>query len=78
MTVNREHAENAPWYVDQATLTQKYCQALAGARVSPDTLAPFGAALKRKWGEASPFTRRGEEQIRAIEKDQNKAAESKP
>ncbi len=68
--INGEHAENAPWYADQALLTQKYCQALAGMKVEQDTLAPLIDALKRKWGEESPFTRRGEEQIRAIEKSE--------
>ncbi len=78
VTINREHADNAPWYADQAMLTQKYCQALAGVKVDRDTLPPLITALKRKWGEASPFTRRGLEQIRAIEKVPGHAAVVKP
>ena len=70
VAINGEHAENAPWYADQALLTQSYCQALAGVKVERDTLAPLIAALKRKWGDASPFTRRAQEQIRAIEKSE--------
>ncbi|MEO7936367.1 MAG: tetratricopeptide repeat protein, partial [Dokdonella sp.] len=78
VTINGEHAENAPWYADQALLTQKYCQALAGIKVEHDTLAPLIAALKRKWGEASPFTLRGQEQILAIEKGAGLDAGLKP
>jgi hypothetical protein len=67
--VNQEHADIAPWYADQAALTQKYCQAMAALKVERSTLAPLVAALNKKWGEASPFAHRGLEQVRAIEKN---------
>ena len=78
VTVNREHADIAPWYADQAALTQKYCQAMAGLKVERSTLAPLVAALNKKWGEASPFAQRGLEQVRAIEKDSGRAGVSTP
>jgi tetratricopeptide (TPR) repeat protein len=68
VAVNQEHADKAPWYADQAALTQKYCQALSGTKIERASLAPLLATLKKKWGETSPFTRRGQEQVRAIEK----------
>ena len=68
VSVNQEHADKAPWYADQAALTQKYCQALSGTKIEHASLAPLFATLKKKWGDASPFTRRGHEQVRAIEK----------
>ena len=76
VTVNREHADIAPWYADQATLTQKYCQAMAGLKVELSTLAPLVAALNKKWGEASPFAQRGLEQVHAIERKSGRAGVS--
>jgi tetratricopeptide (TPR) repeat protein len=76
--VNREHADMAPWYADQAALTQKYCQAMAGLKVERSTLAPLVATLNRKWGEASPFAQRGLEQVHAMEKDSGRAGVSTP
>jgi tetratricopeptide (TPR) repeat protein len=78
VTVNREHADIAPWYADQAALTQKYCQAMTGLKVERGTLAPLVAALNKKWGEASPFAQRGLEQVRAMEKDSGRAGGSTP
>jgi tetratricopeptide (TPR) repeat protein len=78
VTVNREHADIAPWYADQATLTQKYCQAMAGLKVERNTLAPLVAALGKKWGEASPFAQRGLEQVHAIERESARAGSSTP
>jgi tetratricopeptide (TPR) repeat protein len=78
VTVNREHADIAPWYADQAALTQKYCQAMAGLKVERTTLAPLVAALNRKWGETSPFAQRGLEQVRAVEKGSGRAGVSTP
>jgi tetratricopeptide (TPR) repeat protein len=66
--VTAEHADIAPWYADQAALTQKYCVALAGTRIERDTLDKPLATLKKKWGESSPFTRRAAEQIQEIGK----------
>ena len=67
VSINQEHAEKAPWYAAQAALTQKYCQALSDTPIEHASLAPLLATLKKKWGETSPFTRRGMEQIRVIE-----------
>lgn len=68
VAINGEHADNSPWYADQARLTQKYCQGLAGTRVPRQQLDTLLATLTKKWGEASPFTQRGIAQIRALEK----------
>ncbi len=78
VVVNREHADIAPWYADQAALTQKYCQAMAGLKVERNTLAPLVAALNKKWGEASPFAQRGLEQVHAIDKNSARADVSTP
>lgn len=71
VTVNQEHADTASWYADQAALTQKYCQALAGTKIERSALTPLAAGLERKWGKDSPFVQRSREQIRAIEKDRS-------
>lgn len=67
VAVSAEHADIAPWYVAQARLTQAYCEATSGTAVARGTAMPLAAELERKWGAASPFTRRAREQTRAIE-----------
>ena len=68
VTVNQEHADIAPWYADQAALSQKYCQSLAGTKIERNAVAPLVASITKKWGEKSPFAQRAREQLRAIEK----------
>lgn len=65
---NQEHADTAPWYLDQATLTQKFCANAGGEEVDRGSLAALAETLQKKWGEASPLTQRAIAQIRAIEK----------
>lgn len=67
VAVGTEHADIAPWYVAQARLTQAYCQAMSGTAPARGAAAPLAGELERKWGAASPFTRRAREQRRAIE-----------
>jgi tetratricopeptide (TPR) repeat protein len=68
VTTNQEHADTAPWYLDQAKLTQQFCTAAAGEKTDHSASAAFAATLQKKWGEKSPFTQRALAQIRAIEK----------
>ena len=68
VAINQEHADTAPWYADQARLTQQFCVSAGGAKVDRDPLAPLAATLQKKWGDNSPFTQRARAQIRAIEK----------
>jgi len=68
VVTNQEHADTAPWYVDQAKLTQQFCAHANGGSVVRNSLEPLAQTLKKKWGETSPFTQRARAQIRAIEK----------
>jgi len=67
VTTNQEHADTAPWYLDQAKLTQQFCASAGGGKIDRDALAPLVATLQKKWGEASPFAQRARAQIRAME-----------
>jgi len=78
VSVNQEHADTAPWYADQAKLTQKYCQSIVGAKIERGTLAPIVASLEKKWGRASPFVLRGLEQIREAEESSGQAVSPTP
>jgi len=68
VTTNQEHADTAPWYLDQARLTQQYCAAASGKKIDREALAGLAQTLQKKWGDASPFTQRARAQIRQIEK----------
>ncbi|MEO8673480.1 MAG: tetratricopeptide repeat protein [Tahibacter sp.] len=67
VSVTQEHDDVAHWYTAQAQLTQRYCQSVAGTPSERSDLVPMLAALRQKWGDANPFTRRGAAQLHAIE-----------